>query len=248
MSNGSEFSADSGASMLRTLVGLLPGAMLEQALTHASWVTERAGSYERMEFLGDSVLGLAIASALYDRFPESDEGGLARIKAFVVSRRSCETVAARLDLAGLIVERAPAAPERRAELAASRSSGGNILEALIGAAYVRFGFERTRDAVTEAFQEQIEYAATQYVDHKTELQEFLASRGSPAVYRLACEEGPPHARVFTSEVAVGGTVKGRGTGKTIKMSEQAAAREALSALGLLKDETSCAQSLPPEES
>ena len=74
---------------LMDLVGSLSPDLLQRALTHSSWVGERTGSYERLEFLGDSVLGLAIASALYSRFPEREEGGLARLKAFVVSRASC---------------------------------------------------------------------------------------------------------------------------------------------------------------
>jgi ribonuclease-3 len=218
------------ASSLIGLIGALPPDVYRQALTHSSWVGARTGSYERLEFLGDSVLGLAVASALYERFPDSEEGGLARVKAFVVSRASCVQVATRVGVPGLILADAPASENRRREAAASPSVLGNVLEALIGAAFLVHGFEKTRAAVVDAFGEQIEYAVTVHVDHKTALQEMLAPRGQQPRYRLIEESGPAHARVFSSEVSVAGTVRGRGSGTTIKMSEQAAAREALESL------------------
>jgi ribonuclease-3 len=221
---------ESGVALL-SLVRALPPAVLEQVLTHSSWVSDRIGSYERLEFLGDSVLGLAAAAALYQRYPDREEGELARIKAFVVSRTSCVHVAQRLGLPGLIIEHAPAPEQKRRDAAGSATILGNVLEALIGACYLTFGFDRTAVAVVEAFDEQFEYAVTAHVDHKTTLQEVLAPRGLQPVYRLVGEEGPPHARTFTSEVSVDGRVRGRGDGTTIKMSEQAAAREALASLG-----------------
>jgi ribonuclease-3 len=217
--------------VLLALIRALPEATLAQSLTHSSWVPERIGSYERLEFLGDSVLGLAVAAALYQRYPTGEEGDLARIKAFVVSRTSCVQVAQGLGVPRLILEHAPAPEQRRKDAAGSPTILGNILEALIGACYLTFGFERTSGAVIEAFETQFEYAVTAHVDHKTTLQEVLAPRGLQPVYRLVGEEGPPHARTFTSEVSVGGHVRGRGGGTTIKMSEQAAAQEALVSLG-----------------
>jgi ribonuclease-3 len=193
-------------------------------------VSRRTVSYERLEFLGDSVLGLAIASALYQRYPEKEEGELARIKAFVVSRASCIQVAGRLDVSTLILERSPGSPQKRKEAAASSSVLGNVLEALIGACFLAHGFDRTASAVVNAFDEQIKFAVTGHVDYKTTLQEFLALRGLHPSYQLVAEDGPPHARYFTSEVRIAGESRGRGSGKTIKMSEQEAAREALAAL------------------
>ncbi len=216
---------------LMALARQLPPRLLELTLTHSSWVDERIESYERLEFLGDSVLGLAIASALYERYPESDEGDMARAKAFVVSRASCAQVARALEVDQLLIEQAPAPERKRVEAASNRTIQGNVLEALIGAVYLTHGFEQIRGAVVEAFERQIHYAVTSYVDHKTALQELLAPRGLQPVYRLVSETGPPHARVFTSEVTVHGSAKGRGTGTTIKMSEQAAAGEALTSLG-----------------
>lgn len=212
------------------LVERLSPELKRQALTHSSWVENRTGSYERLEFLGDSVLGLAIAFEVYRRFPEREEGGLARLKAFVVSRASCIEVAHRIGLADLIREQAPASEGKRREAVRSPGMLGDILEALIGAVYLEFGFERVRPPVIDLFEEQIGYAATAHVDHKTALQELLASQGLQPEYRLVEEAGPPHARMFTSEVMVGGMARGRGTGTTIKMSEQAAARQALAVL------------------
>lgn len=214
-------------STLMDLVRGLPSSHLERALTHSSWVEERTVSYERLEFLGDSVLGLAIASTLCARYPHKDEGDLARSKAFVVSRASCSQVARRLDVPGLIRAQAPGSASQREEAAGSTTVLGNVLEALIGACFQAYGYDLTSKAVTEAFDEQIAYAVTEYVDYKTDLQEVLAARGLQPGYELVGEDGPPHARTFTSEVSVDGHVRGTGTGTTIKMSEQAAAQEAL---------------------
>jgi len=222
-----------GAGTLLKLIEQLPPELRARSLTHSSWVDTRVQSYERLEFLGDSVLGLAIASVLCGRHPDNDEGDLARMKSFIVSRASCVEVANRIDIPKLILEEAPAPEEKRREMAANQTILGNVLEALIGAAFLAHGFEQTRLAVVDAFEEQIRRAETARVDHKTALQELLASRGLQPVYRVVAEEGPPHARLFTTEVYVDGSVRGRGQGTTIKMSEQAAAGEALdsSAIG-----------------
>jgi ribonuclease-3 len=209
------------------LVQELPPRLLEQALTHSSWVDARVDSYERLEFLGDSVLGLVIASTLWRRYPESGEGDLARLKAFVVSRASCAQVAVGVGVDRLMLENAPAPEPKRREAVANQTILGNVLEALIGAVYLAHGFEQARLAVMGAFEEQLRFAVTGHVDHKTALQELVAPRGLQPVYRLAEEVGPAHARVFTSEVSVDGAVCGRGTGTTIKMSEQKAAEQAL---------------------
>ena len=228
---GAATPAPSEPRTLNELAAALPPDLLQHALTHSSWVGARTGSYERLEFLGDSVLGLAIASALYDRFPEHEEGGLARLKAFVVSRASCVQVAEQMGLASLVLEHAPASERKRRDAVRSPSMLGDMLEALIGAVYLQFGFERARPAVVALFEEQMEYAVTAHVDHKTALQELLAPKGLQPVYHMVEEAGPAHARVFKSEVSVAGTVRGSGIGTTIKMSEQAAAQEALASIG-----------------
>lgn len=212
------------------LVRQLPPDLLQLSLTHSSWVDSRVDSYERLEFLGDSVLGLAVASTLWKRYPDSGEGDLARLKAFVVSRASCAKVAERVGVAQLMLERGPAPESKRREAIANQTILGNLLEALIGAVFLTHGFEQARVAVIDAFEEQMSFAASGHVDHKTALQELVAPRGLQPVYRLVEEIGPAHARVFTSEVSVDGKVRGRGKGTTIKASEQKAAQEALAYL------------------
>lgn len=215
------------------LVEALPHALLHQALTHSSWVDDRVRSYERLEFLGDSVLGLAVAAHLYERFDEVHEGDLARWKAFVVSRGSCHAVACRLGLERMVLSRAPGDHLQREDLAANPTALGNILEALIGACYLSHGFEAVRGAVVEAFREQVQFAVREYVDFKSTLQETLAAEGRTAEYELTAEDGPPHERVFRSRVSSEGRVLGSGEGRSIKKSEQGAAREALQRLGVL---------------
>jgi len=222
--------------LLCKLISKLPSDLRDTALTHSSWTECRARSYERLEFLGDSVLGLAIAATLYERFPRYAEGELARLKAFVVSRASCTLIAEEMGVGALLNQRAAEIGVSARKLSDSRTILGNVLEALIGAVYLTYGFEVAREAVARAFSSRIEYAAVFRTDYKTTLQEYLAARGMRPVYRVVAQEGPPHARLFTSEVEVDGKVMGRGTSTTIKMSEQIAARQALASLGVLGNE------------
>ncbi|HZK49804.1 MAG TPA: ribonuclease III [Thermoleophilia bacterium] len=219
---------------LPLLVRELPSHLLGLALTHSSWVDARTTSNERLEFLGDSVLGLAVAAHLYDRFPGEDEGDLARWKAFAVSRESCETVSRRLGFGDLVMTCAPAGADQRAEVAMAPAAMGNLLEALIGACFLAHGFPATMAAVIDAFFDQVTFAVSGHMDFKTTLQEHLAAAGSAAAsYAVVGEEGPPHDRLFTTVVTVAGEALGRGRGRSIKKSEQEAAREALVALGVL---------------
>jgi ribonuclease III len=215
---------------LRALVSALPPELARRAFTHSSWTENRAESYERLEFLGDGVLGLAVAEELCRRFPDADEGRLAKLRAHVVSRRSCAVVARVLDL-GADLERER---ERRelepAGLGTNRNVLAALLEAVVGAAFVAYGYERTAAAVVDTFRERISYASETYVDHKTELQEQGARRGRSVSYVLMDSEGPPHRRRFTTVALVDGVVLGTGSGPSKKMSEQAAAREALGRL------------------
>src|SRR5439155_17510038 len=95
---------------LRTLIDALPPERLERVFTHSSWAPDRALSYERLEFLGDSVLELAVARALYERYPDLPEGQLAKIRSHVVSRQSCAKVAAEIDLGSLLAARGESLP------------------------------------------------------------------------------------------------------------------------------------------
>lgn len=212
----------------------LPKPLLFQSLTHPHAVAERTESYERLEFLGDSVLGLAVASYLYRRLEGEEEGRLAKLKAFVVSRASCTEVARMIGLPALILHASPVNPEHRSELAHNATMVGNVLEALIGAAFLAFGFEAVAEPLVFAFLPRIDYALHNEVDYKSTLQEGLAAQGKVVVYQLLESAGPAHNRTFTSVARVDGQEMGRGMGRSIKRSEQVAALEALIRLGLLR--------------
>jgi ribonuclease III len=200
---------------------------------HTSWAPDRASSYERLEFLGDSVLELAIATALFDRFPDASEGRLAKIRAHVVSRHSCAGVAKELDLGRLFVERALDVPEAELQrISRSRNVLAALLEAAIAAVYLEYGFEAVEQAIVEAFSSRIEYARTSHVDNKTELQEALARTGKQVQYVVLDVDGPPHDRRFVCAALVDGEQVGVGRGSTKKAAEQEAAQQVLASLGI----------------
>ena len=214
------------------LIEALPDTRLEHVFTHTSWASNREDSYERLEFLGDSVLGLAIARELYERFPEYPEGQLAKIRAHVVSRQSCAVVGRRLDLGKKLIERGSASvpTDELERLALNRNVLAALVEAALGALYLEHGFEPIREAVLAAFADRIDYALTTYVDYKTELQEELARRAQSVSYTVLEVEGPPHDRRFTCAAVIDGEQAGSGSGASKKAAEQNAAREALSSL------------------
>ena len=200
-------------------------------LTHASWAADRAASYERLEFLGDSVLELAVARALFERYPDFSEGRLAKIRSHVVSRQSCAKVARELGLGPMLAERGESLPEEELErFVRNRNVLAALLEAALAAIFLEWGFEKVEPAVVAAFSEQIDYAATQHVDYKTELQEVLARRKRQVTYSVLEVDGPAHERRFTCAALIDGTQMGEGAGRTKKDAEQEAAREALAAL------------------
>jgi ribonuclease-3 len=201
------------------------------AFTHASSAPERTASYERLEFLGDSVLELAIAHELYARYPEFSEGRLAKIRSHVVSRASCAVVARELDLGQRLADHnvGPQADEIE-RLAKNRNVLAALLEAVLGALFLEHGFPAVEDAVVNAFAGRIDYALTTHVDHKTELQEALARSGKQVSYTVLSAEGPPHERHFTCAAVVNGEQLGVGEGGSKKAAEQEAAREALAKL------------------
>jgi ribonuclease-3 len=174
------------------------------------------------------VLELAIARALYDRYPKFSEGRMAKVRSHVVSRASCAEVARELDLGARLAE---AGGEDAATLVANRNVLAALLEAAIAAAYLEYGFEAVEPAVVAAFEPRIEFALTSHVDHKTELQERLARSGRTVSYTTLKVEGPPHEREFTAAAIVDGEVLGTGIGRSKKDAEQAAAKETLLALG-----------------
>ena len=201
--------------------------------THASWANERADSYERLEFLGDSVLELAIARALYDRYPSFSEGRLAKIRSHVVSRQSCAVVARQLDLGQELLERGADIPSDELErLSKNRNVLAALLEAALAALFLQHGFERIEAPIVDAFDPRIEYARTSHVDYKTELQETLARRGQAVSYAVLDVDGPPHDRKFTCAASIDGEQVGVGTGESKKAAEQEAAKQALASLGI----------------
>src|SRR4051812_41972583 len=163
---------------LGELIDALPPRRASAVFTHSSWALERSQSYERLEFLGDSVLELAIAHALYERFPDYEEGQMAKLRSQVVSRASCAVIAEELGLGQRLLEQHPG-PEggEAARLAQNRNVLAALLEAALAAIYLEHGFEAVARPIVEAFEPSIEYALTHKVDHKTELQEELARRG-----------------------------------------------------------------------
>jgi ribonuclease-3 len=215
------------------LIEALPEARAEQVYTHASWAPDRASSYERLEFLGDSVLELAVARALYERYPDFTEGRLAKIRSHVVSRQSCAVVARQLDLGKQLLERgADIPPDELERLSKNRNVLAALLEAALAALFLEHGFERIEEPIVAAFDPRIEYALTSHVDYKTELQEALARRGRAVSYSVLEVEGPPHDRRFTCSAVIDGEQVGVGTGESKKSAEQEAAKQALVALGI----------------
>lgn len=204
----------------------MPPARAATAFTHASWASERAASYERLEFLGDSVLELAVAHALFVRYPDFSEGRMAKVRSHVVSRASCAVVARELGLGARLAGYAPELPPDELErLAHNRNVLAALLEAVLGALFLEHGFAAIEDAVVGAFSARIEYALTSHVDHKTELQEALARTGRQVSYDVLAVEGPPHDRRFTCGALVDGEQLGVGHGRSKKAAEQEAARE-----------------------
>jgi ribonuclease-3 len=182
--------------------------------------------------VGDSVLELAVARELYERYPDFSEGRLAKIRSHVVSRASCAVVARELGLGERMSNRAVSIPQDELErLSRNRNVLAALLEAALGAVFLEFGFERVENAIVRAFAGRIDYARTTYVDHKTELQEVLARLGKSVTYTVVEVEGPPHDRTFTCAALIDGDEAGVGTGASKKAAEQEAAREALAKLG-----------------
>ena len=177
------------------------------------------------------MLELAVAHALYERYPDFSEGRLAKIRSHVVSRQSCAQVARELDLGPMLAERGETVPEEELErLVGNRNVLAALLEAALAGIYLEWGFEQVAPAIVAAFSDQIDYAATQHVDYKTELQETLARHKRQVVYSVIEVEGPAHERHFTCAAVIDGRRLGEGEGRTKKEAEQEAARQALAAL------------------
>jgi ribonuclease-3 len=219
--------------LLRDLLEELPEDLYRQVFTHASWSERRSDSYTRLAFLGDSVLGLAVTSHLYPRLEAErfGAGRLTKIRAQAVSQTSCVAVAERLD----VPERLQAAAPQGVGQSAATVIGtdrvlASVTEAVIGACFLHAGYERTAEAVVDAFQPELAQALEHPVDFKSTLQERLARSGDVVAYEVSAEIGPPHDRTFQVEATVEGRIVGTGSGRSKKAAEQEAARAAIERL------------------
>src|SRR5271168_1649208 len=192
--------------LLGALLDELPEELARQVFTHASWSQRRSDSYARLAFLGDSVLSLAVTTHLYPRLEAErfGAGRLTKIRAQAVSGVSCRGVAERLQLSERLRAAAPAGvQENAAALVETERVLASVIEAVIGACYLHAGYERTAEAVVEAFAPEIDGALEHPVDFKSALQERLAQQGDVVIYEVVNETGPPHERLFEVVAAVG---------------------------------------------
>ena len=225
--------------LLRKLLDELPEELSRQVFTHASWSERRSDSYSRLAFLGDSVLGLAVTAHLYPRLEAErfGAGRLTKIRAQTVSGPSCVAVAERLGVPERLQAAAPVgAGQSAATVIGTDRVLASVIEAVIGACYLHAGYERTAEAVVEAFQPELSQALEHPVDFKSTLQERLARGGDVVAYEVAAEIGPPHERTFEVVASVEGRVVGRGTGRSKKAAEQEAARLAIEQMQDVEEE------------
>ena len=208
-----------------------PG-LLDLALRHRSWCAEHGGvqSNERLEFLGDSVLGLVVTERLYRDDPETSEGVLARRRSELVSAVALAGVGRQIGLGDAV------ALGKGEETTGGRSKTSilsDALEAVIGAVFIDGGMDAATGVVLRLFDERIDVVTSggPGSDHKSRLQELSAQEfGELPRYELT-EDGPEHMKTFRAEVSVAGVVRGTGEGRTKKEAEQAAALEACGVLG-----------------
>ncbi len=204
--------------------------LLRVALTHPSAVESRAveGVYERLEFLGDAVLGFIICEEAYQRFPHMREGGMTRIKVSLVAGTVLSGVARDLGLADAIIV---GESERGTGGRGLASALENAYEALTAALYLDGGIDVAREWVLSTLGPLItEDVAETPENPKSQLQELVQAKGQSAAYTTLSEQGPPHDRAFTVAVDVAGKRLGEGTGRTKREAEAAAAGAALRTL------------------
>ncbi len=209
--------------------------LLRAAVTHSSSANHRLESNERLEFLGDAVLGLVVCEELYRRLPSAMEGDLTKIKSAVVSRRACARVAKRLKLPeALILGQGMGEGEP-----VPRSLAAGVLEAVIAAIYLDGGLEAARDFILRHMTCEIEAAirSEHQFNFKSQLQQYAQRQlGCTPMYELLDEKGPDHAKCFEVSVSIGRRRFPSAWGPSKKEAEQKAARLALIELGLLSEE------------
>ncbi len=206
--------------------------LLENALTHSSYANEKwkngLASNERLEFLGDSILGFVVAEALYRRFPDHPEGDLTRMRADLVCENSLAQVAARLHLGKFLLL---GHGEEQGGGRSRSSINADAVESLIAAAYLDGGFQAARGIVERLILADAPKGRPRNADFKTALQELVQRKKNQALsYTLLEESGPDHDKTFRVEVLLNGQVVGIGSGTSKKRAEQAAAEQAIDRL------------------
>ncbi|MFM9130321.1 MAG: ribonuclease III [Actinomycetes bacterium] len=198
--------------------------LLKQAITHRSFSYENGGipTNERLEFLGDSVLGLVVTDELYRKNPQAEEGQLAKLRAAVVNAKALADVARTLGLGEFLLlgkgEEATGGKDKSSILA-------DALEAIIGAIYVENGIEKSSEVILQLFAPIIAASAElgEALDWKTSLTELVASKNLGSIEYLIDQSGPDHDKSFSAKVKVGDLVFDQGLGKSKKEAEQKAA-------------------------
>lgn len=207
-------------------------SLLELALKHPS-ASEHAmntDNYERLEFLGDSILGAIIAEEIFERFPDLEEGGLTRIKVSLVSGASLSKVAEEEGLSQVIIFGESEAGTKGRGMTSALE---NVFEAIVAALFLDGGIEQARSWALRVLGPHIDRdIASEPESPKSSLQEHLQARHKKPVYEITGVDGPPHARQFTASVLVDGEVLGTGAGTSKKHAEAAAAAVALERLGV----------------
>ena len=199
------------------------------ALTHTSYANEHRderASYERLEFLGDSVLGLCVSKYLYQKYPTLSEGELSRLRSAVVCEKSLAEVAILLNLGERIFL---GRGEEQSNSRQRASILADVVEAIIGAVYLNAGIEKANELVLKLLEEKMSAVSEEEnLDYKTRLQEVIQRTSQiPLVYRVTDEAGPEHNKFFSVVVEHNGKVLGMGEGKNKKAAEQQAAKAAL---------------------
>ena len=210
-------------------------SLLQRALTHVSAAGDarRTDSYQRLEFLGDRVLGLAIADLLYESFPKAPEGELSPRLADLVRRETCAEVAADW---GVPAHVRLGAGEAKVGGRRNRAILADICESIIGAVFLDAGYEVAKALVERSFAARLEGALGPARDPKTILQEWAQGRGLPTpTYELLGRTGPDHAPTFRIAAKVDGLEDGVGTGASKRIAEQAAASALLEREGVIGD-------------
>lgn len=205
--------------------------MLLSAITHPSANEGRSVrfSYERLEFLGDSILGAIVAAEAFNRFHDLDEGGLTRIKVALVSGAHLSEVAQELGLADVIVFGSSEQGTGRRGL---HSALENVYEALVAALFLDGGLEAAKDFVSKTLLGRMSLELAQEPENpKSALQEKLQEDGITPTYRLVETQGPPHDRTFVAQVFAGDQGLAQGVGRTKKEAESRAAKSTLARLG-----------------